>query len=82
MCRYALKSKEVKNEYAQSADSEEAEIRNARIALLNSLARTRNAVHPFGPRLPPIVHRHASMMVSNEDNTELQEAILRSLITR
>jgi hypothetical protein len=82
VCRYALKSKEVKNEYAQSADSEETEIRNARIALLNSLARTRNAVHPFGPRLPPIVHRHASMMVSSEDNTELQEAIMRSLITR
>ena len=82
VCRYALKSKEVKNEYAQSADSEAAEIRNARIALLNSLARTRNAVHPFGPRLPPIVHRHASMMVSNEDNAELQEAILRSLTTR
>ena len=82
VCRYALKSKEVKNEYAQSANSEEAEIRNARIALLNSLARTRNAVHPFGPRLPPIVHRHASIMVNNEDNAELQEAILRSLITR
>jgi hypothetical protein len=79
VCRHALKSKEIKNEYAPPMNPDEAEIRHARIALLNSLASANNIIHPFGPRLPPITQRRASLIVSNEDNDELQEAILRSL---
>ena len=81
VCRHALKSKEIKRDDAPHVGAGESEIRNARIALLNSLARANNTVHPFGPRLPPIAQRHASMIVSNEDDDELQEAILRSLHT-
>ena len=81
VCRYALKSKEVKREYSPPENVEESQIRNARITLLNSLARTNNTVHPYGPRLPPIIQRRASFIVDNEDNDELQEAIFRSLRT-
>ena len=81
VCRHVLKSKEIRRDDAPYVDVGEAEIRNARIALLNSLARANNTIHPFGPRLPPIAQRHASMVVSNEDNDELQEAIFRSLST-
>jgi hypothetical protein len=81
VCRHALKSKEIKSEREQYTDVGETEIRNARISLLNSLARANNTIHPFGPRLPPILRRRASLVVSNEDNDELQEAIFRSLST-
>ena len=81
VCRYALKSKEIKIEHNPPMNVDEAGIRNARITLLNSLANTNNTVHPFGPRLPPITQHHASLIVDNEDNNELQEAIFRSLRT-
>ena len=81
VCRYALKSKEIKREHNPPMNVDEAGIRNARITLLNSLANTNNTVHPYGPRLPPITQRHASLIVDNEDDEELQEAILRSLRT-
>ena len=81
VCRYELKSKEIKREHNPPMNVDEAGIRNARITLLNSLANTNNTVHPYGPRLPPITQRHASLIVDNEDDEELQEAILRSLRT-
>jgi hypothetical protein len=81
VCRHALKSKEIKSDREQYTDVGETEIRNARISLLNSLARANNTIHPFGPRLPPIMRRRASLVVNNEDNDELQEAIFRSLRT-
>jgi hypothetical protein len=81
VCRYALKSKEIKNEFNTPINIDEVGIRNARITLLNSLANTSNTVHPYGPRLPPITRQRASLIVDNEDNDDLQEAILRSLRT-
>jgi len=81
VCRYALKSKEIKREHQHTINTDEMEIYDARITLLNSLARANNTVHPFGPRLPPIIQRHTSLIVNNEDNHELQEAIYRSLST-
>ena len=60
---------------------DEVQIRDARISLLNSLVNTNNTVHPFGPRLPPINQHRISLIVNNEDNDELQEAIYRSLST-
>jgi len=81
VCRYVLKSKEIKNEYNTPINVDEVGIRNARITLLNSLANTNNTVHPYGPRLPPITRMRASLIVDNEDNDDLQEAIFRSLRT-
>jgi hypothetical protein len=81
VCRYALKSKEIKRKHSPQTNVDEAGIRNARITLLNSLANTNNTVHPYGPRLPPIAQHRASLIVDNEDNEELQEAIFRSLRT-
>ena len=79
VCRYVLKSKEIKKEYVPQMNVDEAQIRAARISLLNSLVSTNNTVHPFGPRLPPINQHRVSLIVNNEDNHELQEAIYRSL---
>ena len=81
VCRYVLKSKEIKKEYVPQMNVDEAQIRDARISLLNSLVNTNNIVHPFGPRLPPINQHRISLIVNNEDNDELQEAIYRSLST-
>ena len=81
VCRYVLKSKEIKKEYVPQMNVDEVQIRDARISLLNSLVNTNNTVHPFGPRLPPINQHRVSLIVNNEDNDELQEAIYRSLST-
>ena len=86
VCRFALKSKEIRKDddiaYNNGNDNNDNMMEGidaARAALFNSLSRTNQIIHPFGPRAEHQQRSHMTTIVGNEDHNELQEEILRSL---